>query len=187
MTAQIGDRFTFKGEDYSIVSISKSINFSPYEYGLKPFGCCTACWAGYWCHYDISKDGIVLRNLYINSESGYPKINDVDVSDTEYIGHRVYQNLNLPMNYTGKILVGNNFINKYYIHMGYQRAWAYETLVELVFENGKLVEEIDQSEVAKKLRESFDDEKFSIERMLNIPKFVKESFSLDFADKAWWL
>lgn len=95
------------------------------------------------------------------------KINGVDVSDMEYMGHRVYQNLNLPMNYTGKILVGNNFINKYYIHMGYQRAWAYKTLIELVFENGKLIEEIDQSEVAKKLRKSFDDEKFSIERMLN--------------------
>lgn len=56
------------------------------------------------------------------------------------------------MKYTGKILIGKGFINKYYIHMGYQRAWAYEVLEKLIFYKGKLIETVDHSEMAKKLR-----------------------------------
>lgn len=47
---------------------------------------------------------------------------------------------------------GKDFLSDYYIHMGYQRAWAYETLKELIFEEGALVEVIDRSAMANMLR-----------------------------------
>lgn len=68
MTAQIGDTFKFKGEDYSIVAISTPIGFNPQNYGITPELICTACWNGYWCEYEISDTGIFLKNLYINSK-----------------------------------------------------------------------------------------------------------------------
>ena len=102
----------------------------------------------------------------------------------------MYKGLNIKMNYTGKILVGSKFIPKYYIHMGYQRAWAYEVLTEFVFENGNLVKANDLSDVAAKLRAKIDEDRkkadFSMRSELDLKRFVEESFSLDYAKKAWW-
>lgn len=194
MTAQVGDRFIYKGDDYSIVAISEPIQFNPLDYGIKPVACCTACWNGYWCDYHISAEGIILENLYINAEDDYyPEINNVSPQKDgkksfEYMGHHLYRNLNIFMEYTGKILIGKGFINKYYIHMGYQRAWAYEVLEELVFDNGKLVRTVDHSEMAKKLRKEIENKAGEIkEESYNIPVFVEKSFSLEMKDKAWWI
>lgn len=193
MTAQVGDRFTFKKEGYSIVAISNSLGFNPMKYGIMPIGVCTACWAGYWCEYNISDDGIYLHNLYINSQNGeYPDINGVSVyqpndKEFEYMGHHAYKNLNLRMNYTGKILVGKDFIHKYYIHMGYQRALAYKTLKEFVFENGELKEVNDCSKMAEELRDKFNQKEFNDNRFFNIFGFIRDSFSTEYKDKAWWM
>lgn len=193
MTAQIGDSFNFKGNNYSIVAISKPIKFDPSDYGLKPVACCTACWNGYWCDYDISKDGIFLRNLYVNTEGEYPEINGIKAQGDSnnprtlvFFGHHVYKDLNIPIDYTGKILVGDKFIHKYYIHMGYQRAWAYEILIELCFKKGKLVNEIDQSKKSEELREKFDRGEIKENSLISIKNFVKECFSLKYSDKVWW-
>ena len=194
MTAQVGDRFIYKEDNYSIVAISNPIQFNPLDYGIKPVACCSACWNGYWCDYHISTKGIMLQNLYINSENDYyPEINNAipekeDKKSFQYMGHHLYRNINIFMEYTGKILIGKGFINKYYIHMGYQRAWAYEVLEELVFDNGKLVKTVDHSEMAKKLRKELENRPEEIKKISdNIPLFVEESFSLEMKDKAWWI
>lgn len=194
MTAQIGDKFTFRGSDYSIVAISTPIKFKPIQFGITPLSVGTACWAGYWCEYDISEEGIVLKNLYINSkDNNYPPINGVEAEgedkDFKYMGHHLYKNVGIPIKYTGKILVGKDFLREYYIHMGYQRAWAYQTLVEFIFEDGSLLDTVDHSQMAEKLREEIKKDtgkpKPYIEQ--DIPRFVKNSFSLDIDVKAWWM
>lgn len=196
MTAQIGDSFSFDGKDYSIVAMSEYIHFDPREYGITPEAACTACWAGYWCKYNITSDGIYLEDLYINSKDDYyPEINGIKpVSEKDtgaefcYMGHHLYKGLNIKMNYSGKLLVGKDFLHEYYIHMGYQRAWAYKTLVEFIFENGIMIETNDQSNIAAQIREKIKDErKFEKKLRRNIPRFVDESFSLDYGIKAWWL
>lgn len=195
MTAQIGDRFIFRGNNYSIVAISTPIKFNPIQFGITPLSLGTACWAGYWCEYDISKEGIVLKNLYINSkDNNYPPINGVEAEggedkDFKYMGHHLYKNIGIPVKYTGKILVGKDFLREYYIHMGYQRAWAYQTLVEFIFEYGSLLDTVDHSQMAERLREEMKKNtgkpKPYIEQ--DIPRFVKNSFSLDIDVKAWWM
>ncbi len=196
MTAQIGDRFKFEGKEYSIVAISTPLEFDPLKYGITPEAACTACWRGFWGVYNITETGIFLEDLYINSKDDYyPEIEGVlPLSEDEpskrfsYMGHHLYKGLNIKVPYSGKILVGNEFIDKYYIHMGFQRAWAYKELTELVFENGELLETIDQSQVAADLRAKIDNDKqFDKKLHCNIPRFVDESFSLDYGIKAWWL
>lgn len=194
MTAQVGDRFLYKGNEYSIVAISNPIQFHPSDYGIKPVACCSACWDGYWCDYQISAEGIMLKNLYINSENGYyPEINNVcpekkGKNSFEYMGHHLYKNLNIFMEYTGKILIGRDFMQAYYIHMGYQRAWAYKVLEELIFDKGKLVKTVDHSEMAEKLRMELENKPAQSEQTrYNIELFVDECFSLEMKDKAWWI
>lgn len=195
MTAQIGDRFTFRGNDYSIVAISTPIEFNPIQFGITPSSIFTACWAGYWCEYTISEEGIILKNLYINSRDGnYPAINGVEAEEDkresfQYMGHHLYKNVGIPVKYTGKILVGKDFLREYYIHMGYQRAWAYQTLVEFIFEDGILLDMVDHSSMAENLREEMkkDTTKPKPYTEQDISRFVKNSFSLDIDVKAWWM
>ena len=64
MTAQIGDSYSYKGGDYTIVAMSEPLRFDPRFYGFKPESATTACWNGFWCKYKISEDGIFLDNIH---------------------------------------------------------------------------------------------------------------------------
>lgn len=188
MTAQIGDHFKFNGTTYSIAAISSPLRFNPRKYGIIPESACTACWDGYWCVYNITDEGIFLEDLYINSANDfYPEIEGITPEtdangedDFSYMGHHLYKGLNLKVNYTGRILIGDEFLYEYYIHMGYQRPWAYEVLTELVFENGTLIETNDQSQIAADLREKINRDE----------AFAKQLYSRlsHFSDgEIWWL
>ena len=197
MTAQVGDSFKYKTRDYKIVAISNPLEFNPKDYGITPEPRCTACWAGYWCEYEISDKGIVLENFYVNStDDYYPEINGVlPLSDDKnprdkfrYMGHHLYKGVNIKMSYTGKIVVGKDFMQEYYIHMGYQRAWAYKELKEFVFEDGSLLDIIDHSAMAEELRKQIkEDPDFWHKLHNNIPMFIDNCFDLSLATKAWWV
>lgn len=196
MTAQIGDSFKFKDRKYSIVAISEPIKFDPKMFGITPQWVSTACWNGYWCEYDITEEGIFLENLYIKSKNDfYPEINGVlpmcegETGEMDkYMGHHLYKGVHLKMDYEGRILVGTEFLQEYYIHMGYQRAWAYKVLKEFVFLDGELVEINDLSEVAQEMRNRIDQDKNFWDKLhSDILKFINDSFSLDYEEKLWWI
>ena len=210
MTAQITDSFFFENNDYSLVALSAPIGFEPKDYGLEAYASSTACWRGYWCDYAVEEKKLFLERLYLyNAEGNYPDFNGVAVSPQKYekvaytegfdpeikydlfpenFGHRTYE-AHMPMKYTGRILLGDGFLRDYYIHMGFQRAWAYEKLIELVFEDGIIKEVNDHSHVAAELRDMIqrDPKKFEELMHANIPAFVEDSFSLDYKAKAWWI
>lgn len=211
MTAQIEDIYNYDNNDYRILALSSAVLFKPQDYGMEPQGCCTACWRGYWCEYDVYDYELILKNLYFhNEDDDYPPLNGVEVSPPEFIevegrrglrkkrekftipahyGHRVYKDVNLPIPYTGKILLGDGFIREYYIHMGFQRAWAYEKLIELVFEEGILLECNDYSYIAKAQREAMKKQSLDPRspKISDLEKLVEGHFLLEYSDKAWWL
>jgi len=158
MTAQISDRFLILDHEYSEIAFSEPFAFAPREYGLRPGMHSTACWKGYWCVYQVTEDQILVKDLYIHtSDKHYPDINGVSVKkedgrDFSYMGFHLYENVNIPVAYTGRILVGKDFKIEHYIHMGLQRPWAYETVLELVFDSGKLNQKIDHSCVSADIR-----------------------------------
>ena len=204
MTAQIGDIYKYHKKEYSIVALSAPKLFSPKDYGLETHPSTTACWEGYWCKYVITDSELRLKHLYIfNKDGNYPVLNGVKafppkeeykkkrqkMSLADYFGHYTYKNLNLSIPYTGKILLGRDFIDEYYIHMGFQRGWAYKELMEFVFEAGVLLECNDLSHVAELQREIMEQQKINPRHPddSDIVKFIDTSFSLDYSDKAWWL
>lgn len=192
MTAQVSDKFIYKNNEYSIVAETTPVEFHPEDYGIIPCPIDTACWAGYWCNYEITGDELILKNLIINSKNDeYPDIEGVSPNEPSIVknmGYHIYNNINLRMSYTGKVLLGDEFMSSYYIHMGYQRAWSYKVLKEFVFQNGKLIEIIDHSDIAAKIRKEIDkDPEFFSKLSENIIDFISTSFSLDYSDKAWWL
>lgn len=210
MTAQIPDTYTYDGKKYDIVAMNNPIGFDPKDYGLEPHSSSTACWRGYWCEYAIKNGRLVLEKLLLyNSDGNYPPFNGINVLPQEFEeqecwsldeeephmetfpkndGHRTYE-VNMKINYTGKIVLGDEFMREFYIHMGFQRPWAYKVLKEFDFVNGKLTSIIDHSEMARELRKRIQEDPEAFEKNMrwNIPVFIEESFSLDFADKAWWI
>lgn len=56
----------------------------------------------------------------------YPDLNGVTFEKNEtgpvsYMEYKIYNDLNMKMEYHGRILVGSGLIHDYYIHMGYQK------------------------------------------------------------------
>ncbi len=175
MTAQIGDKYTFKDKGYSIVATSEPVSFNPKEYGLEVQHICTACWRGYWCEYEISESGIILKKLFVHTaDDKYPDIDGVQVNvnrePIEYMGHRVYMDLSLNITYTGKILLGDKLLSKYRINLGHPSPWEYKELKEFVFENGSLTTINDYSEIAKEIRKLAEEKFLKID---GIDKFKK--------------
>jgi len=193
MTMQIKDSFYHANAEYEVLSCSIPLQFHPPKYDLIPKGICTACHKGYWCNYSLSEDQLVLQNLFIHTENdSYPPLwgctavfenNDPHV----YMGHHVYKELHHPIKYTGNILIGNKSTPTYYIDGISGIPWGYKDLKELVFENGKRINEIDHSETAKDIR------KFIRTMPKSSRGFMGPCVEFDFAllglvsDYPWWI
>ena len=184
MTAQIEDTCMYERHNYKILALSSKMLFKPQDYGMEPHMRTTSCWRGYWCEYIISDGELLLGNLYFhNSHGDYPPFNGVEVSPPEFkevvsycqnvekpemdtipahSGHRIYKEVNIQIPYTGKILLGDGFMREYMFNRGFQRRWAYEKLIELVFEKGVLLDCNDLSHIAKARREEMKNKGVSL-------------------------
>ena len=191
MTAQVEDSILIDNDSFSIVAISRPIKFKPQKYGMTPFGACTGCRRGFWCDYQLTKEGIFLEALHIYSlNKKHPKINGVlpTTNEGEDEDFCEYKDLHLRIRYTGKILVGNGFLDEFYVHMGFQQPWAFECLKELVFRNGVLKKTVDRSVEAAREREMLREEsRADREWDENPDRFIRDCFSLDYKKKAKWL
>lgn len=172
MSAQICDIYKHENKQYTLIALSGKPPFNPKDYGMEPQKSSNACWRGYWCQYIIEDGMLTLDELYLcNHDGNYPLINGVSASEEEFVettvygkrteekhmipkyaGHRAYKKINLPLSFTGKILVGKDIISDYYMRVEFQRYWAYKRLIEFLFEDGILVEINDYSELAKTKR-----------------------------------
>lgn len=160
MTAQIEDRLRHRGADYAIAGILDDDLFYPGHYGLSPVMASTACYRGYIVHFALSSSQLILERLYVQLvkklEDGYedekgPQINGVSPRfDKEVMFNNRYEELNLPLSYTGGLLLVKDPLNEFAFH----RVWEYSTVLELIFEAGELKEEFDRSDSVEHLRNS---------------------------------
>jgi hypothetical protein len=70
-----------------------------------------------------------------------------------------YEDLNLPLDYTGSLLIADGFIQDLYVHRGFQSAWKFETVIELVFDAGRFIEAVDRSERMAAVRRAKTDDR----------------------------
>ena len=174
MTAQIGDICKYQKKDYWVVKLSGKHLFEPKSYGLVAHPSMTACYRGFWCEFSLENDSLVLNDLYLFNKDGYyPSLNGVDVSPQEFIeyerfsgnlqkreivtrpayfGHRLYKDVHLPINYNGRILIGRTPKCTYHIDGIWDNPWQYSDLKEFIFDEGILVDIIDQSPFQKEIR-----------------------------------
>ena len=207
MTAQIGDIYRYEGEEYTCLRVRGEKLFEPAEYGMRPVRMHTACQRGFYCEYEITPSGLQLRTLHIKlSDDDYPPLNGVNVSEPEYVkaeeideegnvtetvvlryvGHRVYEDLGLFQDFTGKILLGADFDGAYYIHMGLQRPYGYRKLLSLEFGHGRLKEVLDFSETAERIRDVCEMSDVFFTMMPSSTEAKEAAIPPDVKEKIWW-
>lgn len=154
VTAQINDNFEYHGFEYSIIGISNGEIFDIALFGFQPTPVCSGCWRGYVAKYAIENCALILNNLSVtilaDNEQRIigPDINGVTPTgpnaEFDFLNNH-YRGLNYKLDYSGELILGSEFIPELYDHMGFQQPWKYKSVVELSFENGLLISEVDVS------------------------------------------
>jgi hypothetical protein len=194
MTGQIPNEFLFKGESYSIAGVNGPTLFNPRDYGISPQSASTACWRGFVAYYAVLKDKLVIDTLFIKSKEP-KKLKGIEPKDESsfskedeeyaYIKHffsYCYPKINFELDFTGSILIGKDFIDEMYVHMGFQRPITYRTVYELTFENGYLIKTLNKSEEMKRkrLEDSQKGTRPKSNEKDDIKEWVIDSFSLSY-------
>lgn len=201
MTAQIPDRIVFEGSTLSITAICGGALFDPESIGIKPVPTNTACWRGFHCVYSVEEDRIWLSKLTIGIRQSDVKLGKVLIfgkipepsSGRELIRHEkeigIYpidydvDNIREHIKFSGGILAGTDFIQELYVHMGFHPAYKFNHVVELIFQDGKLLHSHDRSDQARLIREGLHDMRAAdhpADQIESIERFIEASFSLDY-------
>ena len=174
MTAQIADRFLFNKEYYSLIGIKGGNLLSPKSFGMESDMMTTACYRGFHALYELTDKELILREFILNEKHGhYLPIGGMKPAVTECCG--TYENLNIIVDFTGKIRLAKDFLREFYIHMGYQKASAYETVYDITIEKGRVILIRNRSEEMKNKRGQFIEQFHSG----NLRQSIEDAFSLD--------
>ncbi|GAG79916.1 unnamed protein product, partial [marine sediment metagenome] len=152
MTAQIPDEFILNGENFSLVGMKGNGLFEPLDFGIIPHSASTACWRGYVMKYHFTKDKLILDGMRVNTNDP-PRINGIEPEKEGNLFKYYYKNLNLKTNFTGKVLLAKDFIQSMYVHMGFQRPIAFETVVEIDVKSGEIISVRDLSKQMEEYRD----------------------------------
>ncbi|MFC1743349.1 hypothetical protein ACFL35_05090 [Candidatus Riflebacteria bacterium] len=174
MTAQISDNFLFNGDEYELIGIKGGELVKPEEFKMEPEMISTACQRGYYAKYELANEGLFLRELTLHEKNGnYLPIKGIEPDKEEY--QATYNNLNLPISFSGKIRLAKDLITDFSIHMGFQKATAFKTVLDLTLEVGKVIHISDRSEEMRDKSGAF---KKRYETG-NLKQGIDEAFSLD--------
>jgi hypothetical protein len=158
VTAQAPDTMLFDDREYSITGVSGDGLFDPAIFVTELYPSNTACWRGYVAHYVVREGRLILDRLEASlaPDATGPEINGVKPSTPTipflFLSH-VYDHLELKMDFSGKLVIGTDFIRELYVHMGWQPSWKYRTVLQLEFKRGELTLAKDLSDAMEKERE----------------------------------
>ena len=175
MTAQIINTFIFKGEEYGLIGLNGDKLIHPSQFGMEPVMLHTACYEGFYATYELTDTSLLLQkmtlreqqNNYLVIEGTKPVIND-------YIA--TYHDMSIVVPFTGNIRLAKDFIEELYVHMGYQKSTAFEIILDISLENGKVLTINNRSEEVAEKRGQF---KNYYESECS-KKVIDDAFSLDF-------
>ena len=88
--------------------------------------------------------------------------------------------MDLPIKFTGFILLGKDFIDEMYVHMGFQRPISYKTVIEFQFQEGEIISVNDFSELIEKLRKEDPTKDASPNYDETTLEWIDRLFSLDY-------
>ena len=116
--------------------------------------------------------------MTVNEEKGnYNPINGIFPTIEQY--GATYEDINLRVFFTGQIRLVKDFIWELYVHMGFQKPSAFKTVLDLTFDNGRMMEIEDRSKEVFEIRGGFKRDYETSRGIIRVFKRIKEAFSLD--------
>jgi hypothetical protein len=163
MTVQINDRVFHRQIAHSLVAVSVGGAglFNPTALGFKPVCVSTASFRGYHLDYTIQDSGLVLTALDIGlgaPHALYARYGRSPIFPGHWpvrgrLGHLRFEALSIPVPFTGGLLLGHEFIHPFFDRdLYFQPIWRYQNVRELLFENGRVVEDHDRSSAMAEIR-----------------------------------
>lgn len=150
MAGQIEDVVVVEGRMYALVGVNGLGLFEPDQHGLQVRMTTTACRRGYVCEYAVDDDGLFLTGLRLGMARPPARLFGADL---RVIGSAAtYSTLRVPLCFAGGLLLGARPTHDLYGHMGQHPVWNYTEVLELLFDDGRLVAVCDRSELMKQRR-----------------------------------
>ena len=160
-TPQATGHIHYQGETYSIVR-SRGALPSPGSFNIQPASISTGIRSGYYSDYSITDGQLLLRKMLVKSATDeYPTINGVEaerycyeVEGETHCSPGVYNDVDLPVPFSGKFRIARGFIKDCYDHRQAEPQ-MFEEVLDLTFENGKLVKLRDRSKEVQAIQAHF--------------------------------
>ncbi len=119
MTAQIHDKFLFKGDEYSLIDIKGGELASPEQFGMEAEMIDTSCYIGYYATYELTEEVIYLRELTLREKNrNYLPIGGIEPVEED--DENTYHGLSEVIPFTGQIRLAKDIVEEFLINMGYQ-------------------------------------------------------------------
>jgi hypothetical protein len=170
MTGQASDIFLIEESVFDLTRASAGPLFNPHLYGFSPVATSTSCWRGFRCGYTIADEALLLQTLEIsNGHRGprgglakeiyeLPEFNGVTPNENycEYQAFQgIYENLSLPLHYTGSVLLGCDLPEDFARVAGGADPWDYAIVIQVRFDAGKVVDCEDVSPIFEVFRKRY--------------------------------
>lgn len=185
MTAQVHDQVEWRHRKYLLVGVDGDRLFDPADHGLHDLRpTTTANWRGWVAHYAIVDDRLLLAELvdvglFVLPGETVPAFDGVEAT-YEGRGPLSYTGLDLPLDFTGKLLIAHGFIDSLYRHMGFHPAWKFEESWELEIDKGSLTDARDLSDEMRTRRKDIERGVDRDPDDVSQPGWIQRTFRLDF-------
>lgn len=183
MTGQFSDTIVYKDEPYVLVGRNGDSLPAPRDFNINPYAWSTGSARGYINEYCIADNRLHLKSMVLGSkDKSLPQIDSVKpvvVSKNKKNLHQTivfvipkflppdsalditsglchYPNVMVPLQFSGRLFLGQQFIDNHYAHCGYQLVYDYVKLLEITFVHGGMMEQRDLSNQMQRFRDTFD-------------------------------
>ena len=174
MTAQLPDTFLFGGERFSLIGMTEGVLATPEQFGMEPIMIHTGCYRGFYATYELTEEALYLRELTLREKNEeYLPIGKIQPEKENF--QASYRGLSEVIPFSGKIRLARDFIEELYIHMGYQKATSFQSVLDVTLKEGSVVEIVDRSKEMERKRGAFKKHFESGDRL----RKIDDSFSLD--------
>lgn len=155
MTAQIEDRVFHQKTTFGISRCRGTGRFEPRLHGIVIDIMHSACLRCHHVGYAIEDSQLFLKDLtfgagdHPNEAVRTGKVPSLFGRQARLDGSAfsswIIDELHHPVAFSGGMLLGAKFIDEFYCHHGFQALWKYREAREVLFDNGRLVEDFDLS------------------------------------------
>jgi CubicO group peptidase (beta-lactamase class C family) len=161
VTQQHPDLVDYIGRVYCVAAVDGSDLFVPARYGLRAEMLSTGCWRGYVASYAVVDDNLRLVEVEVSRQSDPPYLFGtpprIAPRHAYYPGTLFYTGMSAPLEFTGRMLIGHEWVDIGRQSIGFTPAWGFEIVHELRFDDDRLVEATDISDEMADIRDRVGD------------------------------